>query len=222
MPFGDHPYGELESHDLVCALQGGNGKKIQFMLGGSHFVEGGFYPDPQLFQGKHHVSSGVFTKIQRTEIQIACLVVSGHGCHPVFICVKEKEFALRRCLRFDSHCFCLFQYILQDGSGTSLVSFPILVVNITDQACHFSLLGTPWQDGEGIRIRMEIHIGFFNSGKPFEGRTVEGTFVLQCFFQLSGSDRHVFHRTAHVGKLEADEFHILFLRHGEDLFFRVF
>ena len=58
--------------------------------------------------------------------------------------------------------------------------------------------------------------------KPSMGGAVEHDLVVHRLLDLGGRDGHVLELSEDVGKLEADEFHILFLRHGEDSVFRVF
>ena len=135
--------------------------KINFMLSRCCLVMRGFNFHSHIFQCKHHISSCIFSKIQRTDIQISGLLVCHRCWISIIFCMKQEKFTFRinvagitLSLRFSGNIF-------QNISWTVFIWRSIRKIQITDHSCHFSLLWTPRQDCKCIKYRSEIQICIF-------------------------------------------------------------
>ena len=81
------------------------------------------------------------------------------------------------------------------------------------------MLWAPWQDGEGIQIRMQVLVRLMNAGKAFDGAAVDHDLVVEGFFQLGASDGDVFELAENIGELHADKFNVVFFNEADNVFF---
>ena len=93
---------------------------------------------------------------------------------------------------------------------------------VTDQPCHLSLLGSPWQNFKGIQIWKQVHVRLINPHKALYGRAIKHTAVIQRPVQLAGGDSHILKHAEDIRKLEAYKFYILLLCHTHYIIFTVF
>ena len=91
-------------------------------------------------------------------------------------------------------------------------------MHVADQPRHFSLLGTPWKNSHGGKIRIQKHIRFLNSHESFNRRTVKHAFIIQRFFKLAGCHGNIFHISEKIRKLKTDKFHIFLFCQPQNIF----
>ena len=95
------------------------------------------------------------------------------------------------------------------------------MVDIADEAGHFSLLGTPRQDSKCGKIRIEIILIFLGISQPVNVISIDDTLIIQRFHQTADRNGYIFQNAKHIRKLQPDKFYVFFFNHMKDLFLRV-
>ena len=171
-----------------------------------------------ILQCHHHISSGIFPKIHRTQVKIACLLMSDGRWLTIIIQMIQEKFTFRSYIKLISHICCFFDHFLQHIARISLKWHTIRSINITGQSGHLSLLWSPWKNGERIQIRMQIHIRFFDPYKSFNRRSIKHALIIQCFLQLTCRNGNIFQGSENIRKLQSDKFHVFFFYHANNIF----
>ena len=167
MTFGNGLHYQLKGHNVVCCCQCIRILKINLMLCRRILMMRSLHCKSHVLQREDHVSSCIFTKIQRAHIKIACLLVGDRCRHSVIVHMIQEEFAFRSYIERVSHGFRLAYDLLQHITGISLITASIRAVHITDQTRHLALLGSPRKCSKSAVIRVQIHITLFHPHKPF-------------------------------------------------------
>ena len=218
MALGDSLYRQFKGHQTICYRQCISILQVDFMLGRCHFMMGCLDSNSHILQCHHHISSGVFPKIHRTQVKIACLLMSDGRWLTIVIQMIQEKFTFRSHIKLISHICSFFDHFLQHKSRISLKWHTIRSINITDQSGHLSLLWSPWENGKRIQIRMQIHIRFFDPYKPFNRRSIKHTLIIQCFLQLTCRNGNIFQSSENIRKLQSDKFHVFFFYHANNIF----
>ena len=208
----------LERHNPIRGFHRTRISEVNFMLPGRFFMMRGFDFKPHILQRHHHITTGVFSQIQRADIHISGLFMS-YGCrHAVFILVEQEKFTFRINLKRISFLFNLFHRLFQDFSRADRKRCSICPADITQKSCNFSLLRSPWQDYKGIQIRAQIHILFPVSQFSVHAGTINQIAVVFHILQLGSGHGNVFERAEHVCKLQTNEFNVFLLYHLQNFF----
>ena len=187
--------------NVICCLQRLVIFEINLMLCRRIFMVGRFHFKSHILQRQYHISSGIFSKIQRSHIKISCLLMGDGSRHSIIIYMVQEELALWSHIKGIAKGGCFADHFFQDIPGISLIAGAVRTIHITDQAGYFPLLGSPWKCRKCTVIRIQIHITLFHANKSFCGRTIKHHFIIQCFFQMTGCDCHIFHIAEQICEL---------------------
>lgn len=195
--------------------------KINLMLCSRLFMMGGFYHKSHILQRQHHVASRIFPQIYRPHIKISGALM-GQGCRrPVLVCMEQEKFALRPYVKGVSHLFCFLQDPLKYMSWITFQYRAVSLVNVTDQAGHFSLLRSPRKRCKRIQIRIQVHVRILHPGKSFDRRAVKHTLVVQRTLKLACCHCHILKCAENISKLKPDKSYILFFYHLKNFVSRI-
>ena len=116
------------------------------------------YLEPHIFEGQHHITSCIFTEIDRTDIKIPAPLMCKRSRKAVVIRMEQEELALgtriKRIPKFCGMCDRFLQHI----SRIDFIGRSVRPVYITDQARHLALLRAPRKYLKRTQIRIKIHI----------------------------------------------------------------
>ena len=132
--------------------------KINLMLCRSGFMMGRFNFISHVFQIQHHITSCIFSKIQRTDIQISRLLMCHSRRIAIVIGMEQEKLTFRIDITGIAFFLCLACHVFQNISRTVFVRCTIRKIQITDHSGYFSLLWTPWQNCKSIQYRAEIKV----------------------------------------------------------------
>lgn len=172
-----------------------------------------------LFKGFNDLAAAIIPGILRIDREVVGNVVGNGSRGTIFIFFKEEKL----CFSPNVHCvtelFRLGQNPLEVYPRATFEGSVIGFVNITNHpGCSHTVFVPPGQNGEGVIVRLEIHIRFINPGKTIDRRTVEHHHPVQRLFDLALGDSHVFHEAEDVDELEAEETNIFCLNSFHNFF----
>lgn len=144
------------------------------------------------------------------------------GGPSLLIRVEKEELALRSHIEHIAHAGGLLNRPLQHIPGIPRKCGPVRIIHIADQPCHLALLGPPREYLKGIQVRVQVHVGLVNPYKSLNGGAVKHAAVIQRLPKLAGSNGHILKHTKNIRELKADELHILFLHHADNVVLTVF
>ena len=212
----------FEGHDVVGGGEGVGVFEIDLMLAGSYFVVRGFDLKAKCFQGNADLAAGAFAVVEGAEIEVTGFIAGLCGWTACFVSVKEEEFAFRTDVEGITELGSVGEDVLQHVAGIADKRGAVWIMDITDEAGDALVLWPPGQDGEGVKVGVQILVGFVDAGEAFDGAAVDHDLVVQRFFDLCAGDGDVFHLTENVSELHTDEFDIFFFDKADNVFFRIF
>ena len=112
VPLGNCLDNQFECHDIICRLQCLIILKVNLMLCGCYLMVGSFDLIPHIFKCQHHITSGIFSQVYRTEIKISGFFV-GKCCRlAILILMEQEKLALRSHIKCISKVFCFLNLTL--------------------------------------------------------------------------------------------------------------
>ena len=160
--------------------------------------------------------------VQGAQIEVARLVVGTGGGLALVISLEEEEFRLWTYVEgIKAHLLRPFQSPLEDVPGVAHEGFSVRVMDVTDEPGYPAVAGPPGEDGEGVQVGVQVLIRLVDADKTLDGGAVEHDLVIHRLLNLRCGDGHVLELTENVGELKADELHILFFYHTDDVFLAV-
>ena len=142
---------QLEGHDIVRGVESAGVFKVDLVLPHGALMMAGLDLISHLLQRKADLPAGAFAVVQGAQIEVAGLVVGLGGGLPLLIGLEQEKLTLRphvECVV--SHVGRLFQRPLQYTSGIADKGRAIGIVDIADQAGHFTILRLPGKNDKGI------------------------------------------------------------------------
>ena len=189
------------------------------MLGSSALVMRSLDLKAHFFQIQADLTAGQFTHVRGAQVKVTGGIV-GLGCGvAVLVGVEQEELALGAYIKGKAHFFSLTDGLFQNVAGVSLEGSAVRLVYIADQPGDTAMLGVPGIQREGIQIRTQVHIGFFDTHKALDRGTVEHALVIQRFFGLACGDGNILQRTKDIGELKANKLYVFFLNNAENVLF---
>ena len=151
MSFCNNTYCHLKGCNAICNFTDLTITEINFMLCRCSFMMRRLHFHSHIFQCKNHVTSRIFSKIQRTDIQVSRLLMC-HSCRiSIIIGMKQEKLTFRINITGIAFILCLTCNIFQNISWTVLIWRSIRKIQITDHSGYFSLLWSPWQNRKCIQ-----------------------------------------------------------------------
>ena len=188
----DGTHCHLEGHDTICHLVCSCEFEIDLMLRRSSLMMGRLYLISHILQSQNHITSCIFSKIKWADIQISGFFVCQCGRHSVVICVEQEKLTFRVYLADIAFLCGHINHLLQNVSRAFLKRGSVTAVDIADQSGYFSLLRTPRKNGEGIVVRMQIHILLLFSGDSCNVGAVYHILIVKCPGELPRGNRNIF------------------------------
>ena len=143
-------YRQLECDDLVGSVQCLSILEINLMLCRSHLVMRGLHYKAHILQCHDDISSGILSKIGRTDVKIARLLMCDRRGQTILITLKQEELTLRSYMEGVSLLRRLGNGTFQDITRVAREGISLRIVYITNQSRHSSLLGSPWENGHRV------------------------------------------------------------------------
>ena len=116
-----------------------------------------------------------------------------------------------------SQIFRSFQGSFQNISGVSVKGRTVRIVDITNQAGYLTVLRSPGQDGERVKLRVQILIRLLYPSRILDGAAVQHDLPIQRSPNLGGCDCHIFQLSKNVGELHPNKLDVLVLHQPEDV-----
>ena len=215
-------YHHLKGEDVVCRRERFAVFKVDLVLCDRHLMVGSLNLKSHVLEGQANIAAAALTQIGRPHIKITRRVMSDGGGMAILVGVEQEEFALRPHVEAVSHVRRILDRFAQDVARVPFKRRAVRLVDVADQPGNLPVPGVPGQDDKGVQIRPEIHIGLLNTHKALDGRAVEHTLVIQCFFHLAGRNGHILQGAENVRKLQPDKFHVIFPDNPDDVLLGVF
>ena len=207
---GDGFYRQFKGHNIIGSAQRIAVLEVDFMLTAGYLMMARFHFITHALQHHADLTACRSAMVQRVQIEVAGVITGLCGGLSVFIGFKQEEFTFRT----DIEGIALFLRLLQDAlQGAARVSrkrSSVRQIHVADQTCNFCMLRPPGEHRIGIKIRIQIHIGFIDPHKAFDRASVDHDLVVYCLFYLRCGDRDILQTPEDVGKLHADEFNVAF------------
>ena len=121
-----------------------------------------------------------------------------------------------------AHLCSLFYGALEHTSGIAFKRLSVHRIHIAEHTGNLSALGSPGQYHPGIGIGIKIHIRLTQSFKSVYGGAVKHDLIIERLLKLACRDSHILKIPENIGKLQTDEFNVLFLCKCQYLFLCVF
>ena len=129
---------------LSARAQGVGVFEVDLMLALSHLMVAGLDLKAHLLQGHADLPPGALPVVQRTQVEVARLVVGPGGGLAVVIGLEEEKLRLRAHVEgVIAHVLRLFQGPLEHIAGVSHEGGAVRVVYVADQAGHLAVAGPP-------------------------------------------------------------------------------
>ncbi|MNC19193.1 hypothetical protein D3C75_671200 [compost metagenome] len=210
---------ELEGLNLVSGFDGVRIFEVDFVLAGSNLMVGGFNFKAHFFKGQYDFTAAVLPKIHRRQIEISTLVIQFLCRVTLLVGSEQEEFRLRsnvhRCI---AHFFGFLETTLQNTARIAGKRCSVRHVHITNQTCNPAVCH-PRENNPSAKIRIQVHIGFFNTYITFDGRSVEHHFIVECFFKLAHGNFDVFDRSQQVSELQTNKTDVFFFGNADNILF---
>ena len=160
--------------------------EVDFMLPFGDLVMGRFDLKAHFFQGFDNGAAAFDPAVIGFNIKITGDVVGDGGGTTFFVPAEEEELALGADVHGVTEFFGFFHNPLQVATGAAIKGGSVRFVNIADDTGGVAaVLFAPGENDKGVIIRFEVHIGFVDANKTFNGRTVEHDLAIQGFFNLT-------------------------------------
>ena len=174
------------------------------------------------FQRQADLPAGGLTVVQRTQIEVAGLVVGLGGGFALVIGLEQEEFRLGAYIEgVKAHILGFLQGPLEHVAGIAGKGRAVGVVYIADEPGHLAVVGLPGKHPIGFQVGEQVLVGLVDADEAFNGGTVKHALIVDRLLDLGGGDGHVFQLAENISELQTDEFDILFPYHADDVFFGV-
>ena len=103
---------QLEGFNIVRCMKCICILKVNLMLCRCNFMMGCLDFKSHILKGQDHITSCIFTKVNRTKIKITAFFMGFCRRHTVIICMEKEEFQFRTDIECIAHRICLFDHFL--------------------------------------------------------------------------------------------------------------
>src|SRR5690606_25062707 len=123
---------------------------------------------------------------------------------PPLVDHKQKEFCFDTGKHIEAETARFFQILLQPCTWTTAKRTPVRVTDIANQTSNFAPFHVfEGENPERPRIRLQQHVRLFDSGEPFDSRSVKHNLPVQRLFKLTFGDLDILVAPHDVGKLKS-------------------
>ena len=198
----------LEGHRVVGSGERVGIAEIDLVLARSFLMMRAFRSDAHLFKRQTDLTPDVFTAVIGREIHIARLVIGLLGRFPVLVKTEKIKLLLRAECKTVSG---VRNRLLQQAAGIALKGTAVGVGDGGKHTHDLAMLGTPGQQHQRVRLRMQQQIGVRLVAEAGDGGAVERNPICKRAWQFIRHNRYILLSAEHVAEGQADELHIFFL-----------
>ena len=170
-----------------------------------------------LLHGQADVTAQIFTRVQRSYIEVAAKIDGNVGGAAPVIVFKQIKLALGSHVAGETQFFEPAVHAAEKAAAVAAKGSAVRLFHIAEKLHHPAFGRAPGQDGHGGQVRPEHKVAFFHVHKTGNGAAVKTDAVFQSLGQVAGQHGNVLLGAEDIAKGEPHEFDVVVLNEIKDI-----
>ena len=216
---GNGFYHPLKGDGIVGGGQGIGIFKIDLVLALGHFVVGSLDFKTHFLKRFDDLPATVVAHILGVKGEIAGDIAGDGGRQALLVFFKEEKLRLSADVHGIAECFGFSEDPFEVHPGAAFKGLAVGLMDIADYPrSSDAILVAPGQEGKGVVIGLEVHIGLVDPHKAVNRRTIKHDIAVERFLDLAFRQGHIFHEAEDIDKLKAKKLDVFVFNNLHNFF----